>query len=767
MADAQRNIIVPDRRRNGVSTAFGGGLAPIGPAETETVSGLFRVLRRRLGTVIAVALAIIILGTAACFLITPKYSATTTIEINQDSQGVNSAAQDESASPTSDELKSEIQTDVQILQSDDLALEVVHDLNLEDKKPFHSAIYSKEKGLSLDRAPRTRERLLRVFANNLKVESPEDTRLIHVTFQNPDPTVSAAVAEDIANKFIDGTLERRQQSTVQSSYWLQKELDDLKTQVEQSEQKLADYERETGLAGTQFAEPTSGDGSGTVSASPHNTVTDRLFALNQELTSAEASRISAETVYRLVSTQDPEVVLGLGAMSVSGSSGGAGAAITTDGGIQLVRQLRGQEADLTREYSADAVKYGSNNPRLIQLQKEIDDVKGQTQAELGRISKRAENAYLYAKSNEDSIHSRFEQQQTAANAVADKTVQLQVLAQEAYSNRALYENLFSKLQTATLASGVRATRIDIVDHARPAGTQSSPDYGKYLALVFGLGAFFGISSAFLREGFDDTVRTPHDLDEMPSLRMLGYLPRLQLMPNPKRSSSESELIKSPLSPFSEAIRALRTSILHELPASKGRTLLVTSAVGGDGKTTVVYNLAIALAQQGGKVLLVDADIRNPDLHRMFGTALSPGLGDIDSWDDNSNLPRLVEHSSLSNLFLLPAGRQPELPAEFLASPLFGSVLETCARQFDYVLVDGAPILAVTDASIIAAKTSGIIAVLRSQSTTRPLAVSLIKALQRTESPVIGAVLNDVRHPMLDGYYEYSYSRQKGNHLHAG
>jgi capsular exopolysaccharide synthesis family protein len=454
-------------------------------------------------------------------------------------------------------------------------------------------------------------------------------------------------------------------------------------------------------------------------------------------------------------------------MGVSSNIGGASGAITADGGIQLVRQLRWQEADLTREYSADAVKYGSNNPRLIELQHEIAEVKNQTQAELERISKRAENAYLYAKSNEDSIRERFEQQQTAANTVADKTVQLQVLAQEAYSNRALYESLFSKLQTATLASGVRATRIDIVDHAHPAGMPSSPEYAKYLALIFGFGVFVGISSAFLRESLDNTVRTPRDLDEIPSLPMLGYLTRLRSVRSPKLGSWESELIKSPLSPFSEAIRALRTGILHELPPTKGRTLLITSAIGGDGKTTVAYNLGIALAQQGSKVLLVDADIRNPDLHRRFGTTLSPGLGDIQSWDENSTLPKVVEHSSLSNLFLLPAGHRPDLPAEFLASPLFGSILKGCERDFDYVLVDSAPILAIADASIIATKTSGTIAVLRSQSTTRALAISLIKALRRTGSPVIGAVLNDVRRPMLDGYYEYGYSRRKGNQLHAG
>ncbi len=742
--------------------------APLQPADTETVSGLFRVLRRRWTTVAAVTATIIALGMAICCLITPRYSATTTIEINNDYQSDTTATVDSRTSATPDELKSEIQTDVQILQSEDLALEVIKDLGLRDKTPFRSATYPKERGLPLDQAPRTRERLLKMFSGSLAVESPLDTKLIHITFQSPDATVAAAVSESLATKFIDGTLERRHFSTTQSSYWLQKELADLKTEVEQSEQKLADFERETGLAGMELTVGTSGDGSTAASATPHNTVTDRLYALNQELTSAEASRISAQTIYGLVRSNDPEVVLGLGAMSGSGGAGGSGGALLSDGGIQLVRSLRAQEADLTTQYSAEAVKYGSNNPRLIQMQQQIAQVRNQAQIELGRISKRAENSYLYAKANEDSIRKRFVDQQGAANLMADKTVQLQVLAQEAYSNRALYENLFSKLQTASLSSGVRATRIDIVDHARPAGTPSSPQYGKYLAVIFGLGAFCGISSAFLRESLDDTVRAPRDLEEIPQLSMLGYLPHLELGRASRSNEEESALIAFPFSPFSESFRTLRTSVLFSMPAQKPRTLLITSATGGDGKTTVAYNLAVAFAQQGARTLLIDADVRNPDLHRLFGAHLSPGLSDVRSWsDETSELPGVVGHGTLANLFLLPAGEQPALPSEFLASPVFDSLLQSCAKRFDYVVIDSAPILAVTDASILAAKTTSTLAVLRSQVTTRPVATALVRALERTQANIIGIALNDVRHPALNGFYAYSYSRGKGYQLDAG
>jgi len=740
---------------------------PVGPSEYETLTGLFRILRRRWILVVAVSLGVVAIGTALCFLITPRYSATTILEINKDDHSDNAATLASNTSPTADELKSEVQTDVQILESDGLAIAVIKDLDLQDKRPFLKAIYPAEKGLPLDQAPRTRERMVKLFRHDLKVESPQDTRLINISFENPDATVASMVTNSLANKFIEDTLERRHRSTAQSSYWLQKELDDLKQQVEQSEQKLADYERKTGLAGMQLSGSANGDGTSSISMTPHNTVTERLFALNQELTAAEANRISTETMYHLVQSQDPEVVLGLGAMSVSsGSGGGAGGALTSDGGIQLVRSLRAQEADLKRQYSEYAVKYGSNNPRLIQLQQEIDAVRQQMQAELQRISKRAENAFLYAKSNEDSIRKQFADQQSAANLMADDTVQLQVLAQEAYSNRALYESLFSKLQTASLSSGVRATRIDIVYHGRPAGSPSSPEYGKYLTVVVGIGVFFGVSSAFLRESLDDTVRTPRDLDEIPNLPVLGYLPHGQSARLLKSSDGESELIKLPFSPLSEAFRALRTSVLLAMPSMKARTLLITSALGGDGKSTVAYNLAVAFAQQGARVLLIDADVRNPDLHRMFNVAVSPGLSELHSWAPDAEIPCVIEHAMLPTLFLLPAGEQPDLPAELFGSPMFDSLLKSCAERFDYVLIDSPPILPVTDASIIATKVNGIIAVLRSQSTKRPVLLGLAKALQRTQAPILGFVLNDVRNPTLNGFHTYSYSRQEGNQVHA-
>jgi polysaccharide biosynthesis transport protein len=732
------------------------------PSEYETLSGVLRVLRRRWKTVALVTLGIFLLGLAVCLLMTPKYAAVTVIEINKEDNSANVSTDVVAAAPTADELKAEIETDISVLESDGLALAVIHDLNLTQTPPFNKATVASEKGKPIDQAPLTREKLIKRFEKNLTVESPPDTRLITITFLNPDPVVAANVANAIAQKFIDSAMDRRHNSTIQSSYWLRKQLEDLKKQVEDSEQKLADYQRESGLAGVQLAGGGPGDNGANAGTTQHSTVTDRLYGLNQELTAAESNRIAAETTFHLVQSQDPEVVIGLGA-----AAGGAGAgALPGDGGIQLIRSLRTQEAELAQEYAGEAVKYGANNPRLVQTQQQLDAIRAQMHAELQRISKRAENSYIYAKNDEETIRQQFVKQQSAANEMADSTVHLQVLAQEAASNRTLYENLFSKLQTASLASGVRATRIDIADQARPAGTPAIPNYLKYLSLIAGVGMFFGISSAFLRESLDETVRRPRDFQLIGGLRMLGYVPRMGTKSLLTVSGGDSKLIDAPKAPFSEAFRVIRTSVLRVFPSNGSRTLLVTSAAGRDGKTTAVYNLGVAFAQQGARVLLLDCDLRNPDLHRLFGCAISPGVSDLQDPVTEAEVLGVVRHTSLPNLYMLPAGHPPAFPAEFFESQTFDALLRVCAADYDYVLIDSPPILSVTDTSIIASKVGGTIAVVRSRRTTQSVLSSMIDSLHHANTPVLGVVLNDVRNPAADGFHGYSYSRQEEGQVHA-
>jgi polysaccharide biosynthesis transport protein len=755
-------------------------MPPYAPSRYQTLSGLLAVLKQRWMTVLLIAVGALALGIGAYYLIS-SYAATTTIEINKDDPTDSSAAQMNGAALTADDIKDEVTTDVNILQTDDdLALDVISKLHLVDDPSFKKAVVPSEKGRPLNQAPLTSKKALGIFRSKLKIDSPADTRLITISYKNPDPVVAASVTNQMAKTFIDNTVSRRQRSIRNSTTLLQGELDELKARMEKSEQALADYERNTGLAGIELTGASSGDGNTSVSVTPQNTVTSRLLTLNQELAAAESNRISNEAVYRLVKSQDPESVLGLGPMNIANGNG-AGASSVSPESVALVSTLRAQEADLQRQLAASDVKYGDNNPHHIQLQQQADSVKQQLQAELSRIKSRAASDYHYAKSNEDAIRAEFEKQQNAANDMADKSVKLQLLAQGAFSNRALYEGLYSKLQSSALASSARATRIDIVSEAIPAVTPLWPKATLYLAGLAAVALFLGITAAFLRESLDETVRTSDDLAELQGLSALGYIPRLpsaspwkvrvRLSPGSgsdnvvsdsyaHRDSIRRTLIDSPRSPFSEAFRALRTSINLALGPSHSRTIMVTSALGSAGKTSVTYNLGVAFAQQGARVLIIDGDIRNPDLHRLFSIPVAPGLSEACQNSQQGEIAGIVQHPSIPSLFMIPAGSRIDFPSELFESAAFESLLQKTAKVYDYILIDSPPILAVTDASIIASKVRAVIAVVRSKSTSRSALQALMRALHHSQAPTVSFVLNDVRHPTQAGFYDYHYSRSE-------
>jgi capsular exopolysaccharide synthesis family protein len=310
----------------------------------------------------------------------------------------------------------------------------------------------------------------------------------------------------------------------------------------------------------------------------------------------------------------------------------------------------------------------------------------------------------------------------------------------------------------------------------------------YLAGLAAVALFLGITAAFLSESLDETVRTSDDLAELQGLSALGYIPRLpgespwklrvRIAPGgnadrnalsdayAQRESIRRTLIDSPRSPFSEAFRALRTSINLALGPSHSRTIMVTSALGGAGKTTVTYNLGVAFAQQGARVLLIDGDIRNPDLHRLFSIPVAPGLSEACQNSQPGEIAGIVQHSSIPSLFMIPAGGRIDFPSELFESGAFESLLQKAANLYDYILIDSPPILAVTDASIIASKVRAVIAVVRSKSTSRSALQALMRALHYSQAPTVSFVLNDVRHPTQAGFYDYHYTRAERDIIDA-
>lgn len=732
---------------------------PVQPERYESIQDLLGVLKRYRITIGLVTLCTMLLTLGACLLMTPKYQATATLEVIPDDVSVSGKNGDSSSQQT--DMKTEVQTDSKILQDKSIALEVIQTLKLQQHRPFSNVISSKEKGLPLDKAPVTRQKLLSAFAKSLKVESVPDTRLIQISFRNPDPVIAANVANSISDTFIQDYVKRRVQSSSDVSYWMTKELDVLKKKVQDSEQAVADYEQQHGMTGINIG--AVGEGGDTATIQSRNPILDRLSTLNQELTTAEANRISAESVYRLIQSQDPEVVLGLGTMSSSSGTVSVG----QGAGLDMLRTLRNQEVALKLQYANLATKFDVNNPQLQQLQSQIEALDHSVKGEMAKITKRSENDFLYAKRNEDAVRKQLDLQKVEADKLRDQTVQLQVLAQEALSNRNLYQSLFSKLQEAGVAQGIHATRLSIVDRAQVTAFPVSPNYFLALGVSLVAGLIFGVGAAFFRQSADDSVVSTMDIETAVPFPVLGHVP----MTSKGRSllsvaGGDSLLISDSESGLSESFRALRTAIILSRPSPECKVILITSSLGSDGKTTVAYNLAVAFAQQESRVLLIDGDMRHADLHRYFGVSNEGGLSEALTTRVASLEGRLVPHSVLSNLYLLPAGKKPHLPVELFSLPVFDKLIANARSDFDWIIIDSPPILPVSDASVLSTKVDAVLPVVRSGVTSRTILLSMMKLLARTGAPTLGLAVNAVKEEGVANFYPYGYRRGEGVTTHV-
>ncbi len=698
----------------------------------ESLQDLAAVLLRRWKTVALSTLACLALGVFACCVLTPRFTATASLEVNRENGAAVGAVSPETGS-LNDDVKTEVETDTGILQSSELALSVIEQLHLEATAPFNKIRVKTEAGLPLGQSPKRRDAYLRLFGKALKVASVPDSRLISVSFQSPDPAVAAQTANAVSQTFIAGTMERRLHSNATASFWIGKELTTLRDRMRTSEQALADFEHKTGLAGVDVQPSGQAGSQSGVSMEAHNPVLDRLNALNQELTAAEAGRISAETVYHLTEGQEPEVVLGLGA--IGGSSGGA------QSGLELLRGLRSQQTALKLELADVQTRFGPRNPRLLELENQASSLNGEIAAEMQRLRTRARNDFEYAQANESALRGQLARQQHLADKFTDDAVQLQLLSEEALSNRTLYQNLYSQLNQANVASGIHATRLDIVDRALVPGSSTFPNKLLLLAGSLALGLVLGSTLAFVQQSSDQSIRAARDVESAVRVPVISQLPSLA---GARGSDGRNAgILSAPRSPFAESCRSLCTAVVAMLPAGSDhhRILLISSPISGDGKTTVAFNLAAALAQRGERVLLVDANLRHPGLHA-FTAEAGGGLSEL-LLKQGSLAERAHAHPRLPGLSMLAAGRAPELPAELFSSREFENFLSEARARYRWTVIDSPPMLPYTDAAIIAEKADAVVAVLRSGVTSREALKTYTKLLLRTRAPLLGFALNGV------------------------
>jgi succinoglycan biosynthesis transport protein ExoP len=723
------------------------------PVHDSLLQEYLRVLIRRKWIVISSLVLIFGVVAISTLRTTPIYDAVGSIAINKMDPVVLNLK--DSANSGSDYYDpTDLDTEVRILKSDLLALQVIRQLNLDRQPGF--AVGSKPVSASLELTTDTlqpdSENISAVLANfkgNLQVALVPNTRIIEIHYRSPDKNLAARVVNALASTYVEQNFKTRFESTMQASDWLSKQLVDLQIKVETSQEKLVKYQKEHEILGIDEKQ---------------NTTTAKLDELNRELTSAESTRMEKESLYRLAQSGDSDSITA----AASADSVVRGSAANS----MLLEKLREQEADLKIQVAQLNTQFGPAFPKLAQLNSQLQEVESEIQVEMRKVASRLRGDYLASLQREGMLRNALEQQKQEANKLNESAIEYSLLKRDVDSNRTLYEGLLEKLKEAGVTAGLRSNNFRIVDVARVPSAPSEPNVPRNLGFALALGLTTGIGLAFVFEGLDNTVRTPEQAQALSALPSLGMIPlgsrsggeggsqqRLALA-----SSQEAvELVTQsrPKSQMAEAYRALRTSLLLTSPGGPPKVILITSALPQEGKTTTSINSAIVLAQKGTRVLLIDADLRRPSIHKTLG--MGPGSGLSNVLTGSATLRQAIIRSPiLPDLFVLPAGTPPPNPAELLASTNMKDVLDELRQQFDHIVIDTPPTLSVTDAVALSTSADRVILVIRSGQTTKQALRRARDILLSVNAPVCGVLLNavDLRSP--DYYYYYEYQGKYGH-----
>jgi polysaccharide biosynthesis transport protein len=719
-------------------------LQPWLPSQESALREYFRVLIKRKWTVIGCLVTIFSLVAIASFKMTPIYEAVGRIAINKpDSNLVNFKDSNNGGADFSD--PTDMDTEVTILQSDLLALQVIKALNL-DKLPEYGG--KPASGPTDNLAPdplladssRT-SALLGGFKGGLRVALKPNTRIVEIRYVSTNPQLAAAIVNKLAETYTEQNFKTKFESTMQASDWLSKQLVDLQMKVETSQEKLVRFQKEHEILGADEKQ---------------NIITEKLAELNKELTAAEATRMQKESLYRLVQSGDPDVVASTAGALETGGAGGTG------GLAPLISSLRSKEADTRIQVAELSTQFGPSYPKVAQLNNQLKEIDAQVQLELKKVADRVRGQYLAAQQQETLLHEEFDKQKQEANKLNESAIEYTLLKRDVDVNRQLYEGLLEKLKEAGVTAGLRSNNIRVVDVARTPTYPTEPNIPRNLAFALVLGLTTGIGLAFLLENMDNTVRTTEQAQVISGLPALGMIPmgskhgidaagKKLLTLASSREAVELVTQARPQSQMAESYRALRTSLLLSNLGTPPKVIMITSARPQEGKTTTSINTAIVLAQKGVRVLLVDADLRRPSVHKTLGMGPRSGLSNV--LTGSITLEHAITRSSiLSNLFVLPAGTPPPNPAELLAS----SNINDLREHYDHIVIDTPPTLSVTDAVVLSQRVDAIILVIRSSKTTKQALRRSRDILMQVNARITGVLLNAVDLSSPDYYYYYEY-----------
>jgi polysaccharide biosynthesis transport protein len=569
------------------------------------------------------------------------------------------------------------------------------------------------------------------FLERLRVSPIRNSRLVDVAYRSTDRALSAQVANAVARSYIDLDLDFKFRSTREASTWLEEQLAEQRKQVEGAEARLQQYREQNDALSLEDRQ---------------NIVVQKLSDLNAAVTRAKTERLQKEAMYRqLLEVQGDRAALDMFPAILANA---------------FIQQQKAELASLQRRQAQLAEKYGDRHPAMIEAQSAIQSAQVKLEAEIAKVVQAVKTEYQAAVAQEQSMNAALDAQKGEALAMNRKAIDYNVIQRDVESSTQIYQTLLQRAKETGVSGELRTSNVRVVDSAEVPVLPVSPRRG--LNILMGLvgGAFLGVGLAFLFEYLDNRVKTPEEIERELGLPSLGLIPVTAAV-----AGKANPLISDGApAPFAEAFRALRTNILFSAADGGPRSIVVTSTGPSEGKTMVAGNVAIGLAQTGQRVLLIDADMRRPRAHELFNAAVEPGLSNL--LVGASKPSDVVQPSGVENLWVMPAGKTPPNPAELLGSRQFASLVGSLGGHFDCVVIDTPPVLAVTDAAVVAHRATGVLFVIAADVTSRQAAQTALDQLQNARAKFLGAVLNRVDVERDSYYYARYYRKDYTNYYSA-
>ena len=698
-----------------------------------TLREVWQILLKRKITFFACLVVAVLVALIVSLILPSRYEAVGRLTVDFDSTG--GSELDALARATGVDAETKLQTQVNILQTDALAWDVIRHLRL-DQRPetahrkfiIGPAECMTAPNQSFDNiSPECKKTVLTEFHERLHVQSVPKTEIVEIRFRCKSRELAASVVNTLADTYVERSFQTKYQAAVRPTTWLSEQLDDVKKDAELAEEKFIAYQKENGIIGTD---------------ENHNVLIERLNAINQQLVVAEANRIMREGNYRVAMNGDPESLV----ENTPGS---------------LLQVLHSEEAALKNQYAELDAKYGEAYPRVIQVKEQLDKAAEATQMELKRTREKIKSEYDAAVKSESLLQNEFENQKLEAYKTNQAAIQVALLKRDVDASRDLYEQLVKKLKEAGIVAGLKATNVMVID---PAGIPVSPAEPRpVLNLGLGMlaGSLVGLALCFVQESVDTTIATPNDVADVGSLPALGIVPRLtdgtrngngKMLPSFTKKTQSVVALARPESMIADAYRSLRTAVLLSNPENPPKVILVTSPLPREGKSTTSVNAGVVFAQKSPRVLLVDGDMRRSDVHRLLNLPLNGGLSAALAGEDPAQF--YIPHPELPSLTILPAGKRPLKVADLLDSARMRELISLWRQQFDQVIIDAPPVIGLSDAVILATMADIVVLVLRAQQSQRQDLVRAQEILASVDANVAGAIINDfdLRAHAYYGYY---------------